>query len=61
MDETELLETTRNNLLFSALGGVCALIVGLAIFGNSVKTSPGRSPSSESGWTESTSLLPVLD
>ena len=62
MDDTQFQESIADNLLFSALGGICAIIVGIAIFGTqSVNAGPSRAPSSESAPYEFMSDLPVLD
>jgi hypothetical protein len=62
MDDTQFQESIADHLLFSALGGICAVIVGIAIFGTqAVNASPSRSPSSETAPSEFISDLPVLE
>ncbi|MBU6152956.1 MAG: hypothetical protein KGP28_01525 [Bdellovibrionales bacterium] len=63
MDEFEFQENLAENLLFTFLGGICAIIVGLAIFSTpSIEsTTPARSPSSETQVSEFMDSLPVLE
>jgi hypothetical protein len=62
MDEFEFQENLAENLLFTFLGGLCAIIVGLAIFsGPRIDTTPTRSPSSETPVSEFMNSLPVLE
>jgi hypothetical protein len=62
MDEFEFQENLAENLLFTLLGGICAIIVGLAIFtGPKVDFAPSRTPSSEVEVTEFMDLLPILE
>jgi hypothetical protein len=62
MEDTQFQESIADNLLFSALGGICAVIVGIAIFGTQTMiASPSRSPSSETANYEFMTDLPVLE
>ncbi len=63
MDDTQIQENMAENFLFSALGGICAVIVGIAIFGTqNISADPNRSPSSITVETRGfTTDLPVLD
>ncbi|NDG85618.1 MAG: hypothetical protein EBX52_11375 [Proteobacteria bacterium] len=62
MDDTQFQESMADNLLFSALGGICAVIVGIAIFGaQNMSASPGREPASEVHLAAFTTDLPVLE
>jgi hypothetical protein len=63
MDDTQIQENMAENFLFSALGGICAVIVGIAIFGTqSMNADPNRSPSSVTTETRGFSTdLPILE
>ncbi len=62
MNETSIPESTASNLLFSLLGGICAIIVGIAIFeSQTLKAPPARNPSSEAPISDPRLDLPVLD
>ena len=62
MDDTQLQESMTDPLLFSALGGICAVIVGIAIFGaQNMSAPPDRAPASESRVCEFSTDLPVLE
>ncbi len=62
MDEFEFQENLAENLLFTFLGGICAIIVGLAIFsGPKIDFTPARSPSSQTQTSEFMDSLPVLE
>ena len=66
MDETPIPENTASNVLFAFLGGVCAIIVGIAIFQPDTLRTPGsRAPSSEGGQvvpeSDPRTDLPILD
>ena len=62
MDDVQFQESIADNLLFSVLGGICAIIVGIAIFGSqSMSASPSRAPSSEAPAYEFMTDLPVLE
>ena len=61
-EDTQFEENMSDNLLFSALGGICAVIVGLAIFGTqSLNPTASRTPASEIPAQEFTTDLPVLE
>ncbi len=65
MDEFEFQYSLAENLLFTFLGGICAIIVGIAIFTpQNFDAKPDRAPSSEGPKTEWVDLMdemPVLD
>ncbi len=63
MDDIQVQENVAENFLFSALGGICAVIVGIAMFGTqSISADPNRSPSSIPTETRGFSTdLPILE
>jgi|GEM_PF-4375746 len=65
MDEFEFQNNLGENLLFSFLGGICAIIVGIAIFSPpNFDSKPDRTPSSEgpkTEWVDLMAEMPVLD
>ncbi len=65
MNEFEFQANHAENLLFTFLGGVCAIIVGIAIFSTpSLESKTDRTPPSEPGtssFIESMGDLPILD
>jgi hypothetical protein len=63
MNDSELRPNQSSNYLFAFLGGICALVVGIAFFGN----DPSRSPASQEpipvayNYAEAFSSLPILE